>query len=247
LRKTADTNANLEVVRYQYKPSGDLWKLIDGKNQTNTWSYDQYGRVTNKVDQASVEILRYTYDANSRLTNRWSKAKLNTKYKYDAVGNLTNVDYNASTDIRLAYDALNRLTNMVDAAGTTAYKYYAGGLLRTEDGPWASDTVTNYYNTARMRSGLGLQQPTGASAGHRHLTGRDFHLHLQGSGQPRHEPRPAERFPDHERVRLGRAADQHPALDLGEFAPGRLRLRLQLCGAADEPGADGQQRGHQHL
>jgi YD repeat-containing protein len=52
------------------------------------------------------------------------------------------VDYNASTDIRLAYDALNRLTNMVDAAGTTKYSYYTGGLLWTEDGPWASDTVT---------------------------------------------------------------------------------------------------------
>ena len=71
--------ANLEVVRYQYQPSGDLWKLTDGKSQTTTWLYDDYGRVTNKVDQASVEILRYAYDANSRLTNRWSKAKLDTK------------------------------------------------------------------------------------------------------------------------------------------------------------------------
>jgi len=67
---------------------------------------------------------------------------------------------------------LNRLANMVDAAGTTAYKYHAGGLLWTEDlpaptlrqagGPWASDTMTNYYNTARMRIGLGLAQSTGA-------------------------------------------------------------------------------------
>jgi YD repeat-containing protein len=54
---------------------------------------------------------------------------------------------------------LIRLTNMVDAAGTTTYKYYAGGQLWTEDGPWADDTVTNYYNAARMRSGLGLRQP----------------------------------------------------------------------------------------
>jgi len=50
---------------------------------------------------------------------------------------------------------LIRLTNMVDAAGTTTYKYYAGGQLWTEDGPWADDTVTNYYNTARMRIGKG--------------------------------------------------------------------------------------------
>src|SRR5882724_9367608 len=51
---------------------------------------------------------------------------------------------------------------MVDAAGTTKYTYYAGGLLNTEDGPWTSDTVTYTYNNARLRSGLTLQQPTGS-------------------------------------------------------------------------------------
>src|SRR5439155_18753765 len=70
--------------------------------------------------------------------------------------------YPASTDITLQYSALNRLTNMVDAAGTTKFTYYAGGLLNTEDGPWADDTVTYTYNKARLRSGLTLQQPTGS-------------------------------------------------------------------------------------
>jgi len=55
---------------------------------------------------------------------------------------------------------VTRLTNMVDAAGTTKYAYYAGGLLWTEDGPWSNDTVTNRYNGARLKSGLVLQQPT---------------------------------------------------------------------------------------
>src|SRR5439155_6584144 len=141
--------------------ASDLLTLVDGKNQTNTWNYDLYGRVTNKLDQAKVEILRYQYDANSRLTNRWSKAKGNTAYTYDNVGNLTFVNYPSSTDITRSYDALNRMTNMVDAAGTTKFTYYAGGLLWTEDGPWANDTVTNTYNNARLRSGLVLQQPTG--------------------------------------------------------------------------------------
>ncbi len=66
-------------------------------------------------------------------------------------------------DITLAYDALNRLTNMVDAAGSSKYTYYAGGLLATEDlpapklrqagGAWASDTVTYTYNN-RLRATL---------------------------------------------------------------------------------------------
>lgn len=41
---------------------------------------------------------------------------------------------------------LNRLTNMVDGVGTTIYTYTAGSQLSTEDGPWASDTVTNAYS-----------------------------------------------------------------------------------------------------
>ncbi len=137
-----------------------LLSLTDGKGQTTKWNYDEYGRVTNKVDQAGVEILRYKYDANSRLTNRWSKAKTDTYYSYNNVGSLTNINYPVSADIGYQYDALNRLTNMVDAAGTSAYAYTSGGLLWTEDGPWTSDTVTNiYYN--RLRTNLTLVQPTG--------------------------------------------------------------------------------------
>ena len=50
---------------------------------------------------------------------------------------------------------------MVDAAGTTKYSYTAGNQLWTEDGPFASDTVTNTY-VNRLRAALSLQQPTGA-------------------------------------------------------------------------------------
>src|SRR5205823_3952297 len=84
-RVTSETNANNEVIKYTYNAVSDLRTLTDGKNQVTTWNYDLYGRVTNKLDQASVEILRYSYDANSRLTNRWSAAKGNTVYTYDSV------------------------------------------------------------------------------------------------------------------------------------------------------------------
>ena len=141
-RKTNEIGVGVYTNSFSYKPADDLATLKDGKNQLTTWNYDQYRRVTNKLDQASVEILRYQYDADSRLTNRWSKAKGDTKYSYDNVGNLTFVDYPSSIDVAMSYDALNRMTNMVDAAGTTKYTYYAGGLLNTEEGPWVSDTVT---------------------------------------------------------------------------------------------------------
>jgi RHS repeat-associated protein len=159
-RKTYETNANGEVIHYTYSSAGDLLTLTDGKAQVTTWHQDEFGRVTNKLDQGGSEILRYKYDADGHLTNRWSAEKGNTYYAFDPVGNLTNIDYPSSPDVHLAYDALDRLTNMVDAVGTTVYGYTAGNQLLTEDGPWASDTVTNTYQN-RLRVALVLQQPTG--------------------------------------------------------------------------------------
>jgi YD repeat-containing protein len=59
MRKTWETNANNEIIRYTNNAAGDLLSLTDGKNQTTKWNYDEYGRVTNKLDQVGTEILRY--------------------------------------------------------------------------------------------------------------------------------------------------------------------------------------------
>ena len=69
---------------------------------------------------------------------------------------------------------------MVDASGTNKYTYTSGGLLWTEDGPWASDTVTNtYFN--RMRTNLTLVQPTGTWA---NRFGYDSAKHLTTVASP---------------------------------------------------------------
>ena len=158
-----ETNANNEVLSFTYNPADELLTLKDGKNQTTRWNYDQYGRVTNKVDAASNLIFVYKYDPLDRLTNRWSAAKGNTAYKYDAIGNLTNVVYLSGTtpNISLRYDGLNRLTNMVDAVGTTVFSWTSGDQLLREDGPWANDEVTyNYAN--RVRNQMSVAQPGAA-------------------------------------------------------------------------------------
>jgi RHS repeat-associated protein len=157
-RKTFETNANWEITQFQYDPSGNLTNLLDGKNQSTKWKYDQYNRVTNKVDHLGNNLFAYGYDLNNRLTNRTSAAKGATVYRYDPAGNLTNVVYPVSPAITLQYDKLNQLTNMVDAIGTTRYSYDAAGQLLSEDGPWESDTVSYSYNN-RLRTGLSLLAP----------------------------------------------------------------------------------------
>jgi len=153
----------VETNRFEYHQSGDLLRLYDGKNQLTSWNYDQYGRVTGKTNAAGVTDFVYQYDANDRLTNRTDALNHQTAYRFDAVGNLTNSDYAVSPDITLKYDALNRLTNMVDAVATTVFGYDANGLLGSEDGPWANDTVSYGYNAGRLRSSLTLQQPNASS------------------------------------------------------------------------------------
>ena len=114
--------------------------------------------LSNKVDAASAEVLRYAYDATGLLTNRWTKAKGTTTYRYDALGQLTNVVYPVSPALTLQYDLLGRLTNLVDGFGQTRYSY-ANNRLASEDGPWAEDTVSYSYQYAGPRSGLTLLQP----------------------------------------------------------------------------------------
>jgi RHS repeat-associated protein len=159
-RKTFETNANAELIRYTNNAAGDLLSLTDGKGQTTRWGYDTFGRVTNKVDQAGSVILKYSYDPENRLLSRWSAEKGITYYTNDAIGNLTYIKYPVSPSVSFKYDPLNRRTNMVDAVGTTVFRYTAGNLLQVEDGPFASDNLTNTY-VNRLRTGLALQQPSG--------------------------------------------------------------------------------------
>ncbi len=163
-RKMAETNALTQITQYGYSHASDLISLTDAKTNTTQWGYDLYGRVTNKVDATGTNILKYQYDADSRLTNRWSLAKSNTVYSYDAVGNLTNVTYSTNVTnhinqpLSFAYDAINEMTSMLDGLGTTAFTYTPGGQLASESGPWAGDTVAYAY-TNRLRTKLDLQQP----------------------------------------------------------------------------------------
>jgi RHS repeat-associated protein len=155
-RLTAVTNANLEVTQFGYDAVSHITTLIDGLTNTTTWHYNQYGLLTNKLDALSREIIRYTYNPNGQLTNRWMLGSGNTAYAFDAVGNLKSTVYPSATN-SYAYDALNRLTSMVDAVGTTVFSYTQAGQLQGEDGPWSNDGATYGYSQ-QQRTNLTLAQ-----------------------------------------------------------------------------------------
>jgi YD repeat-containing protein len=110
------------------------------------------------VDATSTTILKYAYDADNRLTNRWSARNINTAYAYDAVGNLTSVTYPTNHALSFVYNSLNWMTSMSDGVGTTTFTYTPAGQLASESGPWNADTVSYVYSD-RLRVGMDLQQP----------------------------------------------------------------------------------------
>lgn len=159
-RKTNEVCVGVTTNQFAFDGAGDLLTLTDGNGNPTAWSYDQYGRVTNKMDAAHNTIFKYGYDDDNRLTNRWTPAKGTTVYGYDPVGNLTGVTYATSPSISLSYDFDNRLTTMVDAIGTTAYTYDQVGQLLGEGGLWPDDAV-NYTYQNRLRMALSLAHPDG--------------------------------------------------------------------------------------
>jgi YD repeat-containing protein len=161
-RKTNEVYVGVTTNQFAYNGAGDLLTLTDGKSDTTKWGYDQYGRVTNKLDAANNLVLAYQYDSDNRLTNRWSAAMGNTAYSYDSVGNLTHISYAASPAISLSYDVLNRLTTMVDAAGTTAYSYDQVGQLLSAGGVWPDDAV-NYSYDNRLRTSMSVSAPNASA------------------------------------------------------------------------------------
>lgn len=151
-----------QTTTYQYKTSGDLWKLTDPANKVTEWDYDNEGRVIWKKDQAGTKVLEFDWDANHNLTNRWTIAKGDTAYIYDPENKLEDIIYHGggAPNVTYNYDDDDRLTSMVDQTGTTLFSYKPTGLLESEDGPYANDKIIYSYNNGR-RSGVTLNMPSG--------------------------------------------------------------------------------------
>ena len=163
-RLAAMTDANDNTNGFTYNPAGQIATLADGNGHVTSWAYDIYGHNTSKTNGNGVLVETNGYDADGRLTAHWTPAKGLTHYTYDANGNPLTAAYSSGTGITATYDELNRIVSMSDAAGSSAFTHQNfgafQGALATEDGPWASDTVTYVYAN-RLPQSLTLAQPSG--------------------------------------------------------------------------------------
>jgi YD repeat-containing protein len=158
-----------DTVTYGLTPAGDLTSLKNESQAVTQWIYDQYGRVSRKLDATGKTNFVYTYDPGGRLTNQTvpsitASAFVSTTYAYDKVGNVTNIVYpTAGQNVGLAYDKNNRLVTMKDPLGTTAWSYTTFGKLASEDGPWSDDTVGYSYGGDRKVQSMSVSQEGGSA------------------------------------------------------------------------------------
>ncbi len=108
--------------------SGSRFSVPGGTRNRESALLANSGQAIDPWDQAQVEILGYSYDANGRLVTRWSKAKGTTSYGYDDVGNLVGVNCvcgrtTASVSVRVG-----------SCRSTLASEAY-GAIIRPEGSP----------------------------------------------------------------------------------------------------------------
>ncbi len=181
-RLLGETNANHEVTRFVYNALGSVKDLWDGRDNLTRWTFDEYGRMTNKTDGLNREVLRLTYDPNGNVTNRWTREFENLALMYDPAGNMTNMTSSGSraASIDYVYDTVNRLTRMVDAVGESTFTYTPTGRLLTENGPFDADTVTYGY-TQGLRTSMSLNSSPALNHSYRYDNARRLDQITSGS------------------------------------------------------------------
>jgi len=113
----ARTNADNTVVQYQYNAVNSLIKTIY-PGQTNTFSYDKNGLLTNTVDNLGVSS--FAYDRMNWQTQAVSGVGSVTStvaFVYDIKGNRTRIVYPGGLTVTNTFDVADRLASVTDWAG----------------------------------------------------------------------------------------------------------------------------------
>ena len=144
--RTVDGNGNAVRVAWLTNGVDQVSSLWDGNGNQTRWNYDAWGLPTNKI-YADGSQERFQYDLLGRLTNKIDPAGTATAFAYDANGNLTSLKRGNGAPFAFGYDALDRRTNMLDAVGTTTWRYDAAGHLVGESGPFGTPEVQVDYDS----------------------------------------------------------------------------------------------------
>lgn len=152
------------VTTYGYNAFGDVTQIVSPDTGTASYTHDKAGNVTQMIDARSVTT-NYTYDAINRL--------LTVSYPSDSSLNVTlTYDDNPATPGNCG-TSIGRLCRVVDASGTTDYKYNdLGHLIEVKEVRGALTLTTAYeYDLAGVLKKITLP------------SNREIDYTLNGNGQ----------------------------------------------------------------
>ncbi|WP_043429303.1 RHS repeat-associated core domain-containing protein [Arthrobacter sp. FB24] len=147
--------APLGVITNTFDAADRLITSKDGKNQTQTHTYDNNDRITQTRQGATcipATCVTYTYDANGNLTQRVD-AGGTTTITYDAQNRPTTKTIGGTTTT-LTYDGASNILTSVDPLGTVTYKYDAGNRLISLAEPGGSCPATPVFPNSTKCTGF---------------------------------------------------------------------------------------------
>jgi YD repeat-containing protein len=120
---------------------------VNGVTETWTYTYDQYGRVS-EIDQ-NGRIVKTTYDSHGRTKSIETPEGI-ISYTYDEFGRQTSVQTDNDPPTIYSYDNFGRLNSVTSDGKTTKYEYDAFGNLAKTTLPNGVITTYEYDNMNRL-------------------------------------------------------------------------------------------------
>jgi len=136
-----DVSATTQQYGISYKANSNL---IDNytmpSNKVNTYSYDEFERLTQKTHSSNVFTTQYSYvtDANGNTSSLISRMDIDSNaidtyftYTYDNLGNIVSVCQNGTVIESYEYDSLGQMTraNSLADNSSTFYQYDKSGNI----------------------------------------------------------------------------------------------------------------------
>ena len=156
-RLVTQTDALSGVTETTYNDLDQITNTEDPRSNDTTYTNNAFGDVT-QIVSPDTGTSSFTFDKAGNMTSKTDARSVVTNYTYDALNRLTDVEYpsDSSLDVELTYDdnpdtagacgtSVGRLCRVVDASGTTDYKYNdLGQLIEVKEVRGALTFTTQY-------------------------------------------------------------------------------------------------------